>query len=110
MDVYSYGLTCLWLIFQAGRVESLPITSNMTPQDASVINLELSELSQDLFHACESNERLIKWTHGIIRGRKSFGHELKRTLISFFQSTLGHEPQSRCVDLDHLLSLIAPSR
>ena len=90
MDVFSFGMLCLWLLFYT-----------------------LSDNKEtDFFHDLDwGNKRLaLALAHSHITDAVGLSEESKIDLHRFFQLTLAIEKDMRTLDFRLLLSLIAPGR
>jgi hypothetical protein len=94
IDVYSFGMLCLWLLFEAKFPASLP-SSLGTPAD------------KEQFVSFE--DLLKSWKRDLLRFAISLIGEHDR-LSQFFYSTLACEPHKRTTDFNFLLHLLAPDR
>jgi len=88
MDVYSFGMLCLWLLL--GPFFGF----NDLPE------LELLELWKRQNKLLEQATRLVV-EHG-------YFNDMTDKLCQFFDSTLAHESDKRTIDFDLILSLLAP--
>lgn len=99
MDVYSFGMLCLWLLF--------------TKEHSSIENFsfeaEYWQDKDDLLLFWKIN-KLLDWAMRLVADDISIGTEMKRSLTSFFQSCLDPDPEKRNADWDHLISRMAPAQ
>lgn len=89
MDVYSFGILCLWVLFynnRANRDRNFKKDLEDTDKELTNYASELLEATLDL----ENRER----------------HDLQRV----FRSTLARDPAQRAANLNELLELLSPNR
>jgi hypothetical protein len=89
MDVYSFGMLCLWLLFKENK--------NYSNDNTTLEQLKSDDLLSDFAH------QLIVTTTGL---NTEQGHNLDL----FFNSTLVRDPKRRNLDFKKLLHLLAPNR
>jgi len=91
MDVYSFGMLCLWLLFKEN--EGYPKGSEATT---------LGEL--------KSTDKLRDLAHDLVLKTEDLDDQKRRRLDKFFELSLAHEPKARTSDFKGLLQLLAPNR
>ena len=110
MDVYSFGMLCLWLLFgvESPKTMSLPLR---TVNDSQSFSFEAQDWSQkeDLLLAWK-RDRLLELAIQLVAEHGNFATKMRGNLTRFFQSSLCFDPQMRIVDWDRLLSFLAPAR
>lgn len=109
-DVYSFGLLCFWLLFQAGSSDHLPLPSDTILKSGQLVSFERDEPENNLLQVWKGDNRLVKWLCWMIQENDYFDSSTKNNLISFFQFTLTFEPKSRCTKFEQLLNLLTPDR
>lgn len=90
MDVYSFGMSCLWLLFEE----------------------QFKELREklDLLERWKGNDELSALAHRPIKANTYLSDKTKEELDQFFSLTLKRDPDERTDDWDCLLRLLATSR
>jgi serine/threonine protein kinase len=91
MDVYSFGMLCLWLLLG-------PFLGFK-----DVPELELLELWKRENKLSEQATRLVV-EHGY------FNNDVTDKLCQFFDSTLAHESDKRTIDFELILPLLTPTQ
>lgn len=86
MDVYSFGLLCLWLLFYHDR------------------EAKHSRFYEDL----KSEEAKSTLAHGLIDESSDFSDEQRKNLRQLFDLSLTIDPAVRCSNLKQLRDLLAP--
>jgi len=110
MDVYSFGLLCFWLVFQAGSSGDLPLPSDTILKSGQLFSFERDQPENNLLQVWKGDNRLVNWFCWLVQENDHFNSSTKNHLVSFFRFTLAFEPQSRCTEFEQLLSLLAPNR
>ena len=110
MDVYSFGLLCLWLLFGASG-QLLPAPS-MTQKEGQSISFDGKQGYTTLLEHLKSDEKtkvqsLAKW---LVNEKVPFTFDTKTNLNEFFGSTLAYRQGDRKLELDKLLRLLTPAR
>jgi hypothetical protein len=91
MDVYSFGMLCLYILFQKRLEDS---TSSLV------------SYLEDL----KANESLLDFTHDMVSKFAASGETQKTSLKAFFDSTLSHKPDSRNMDFKTLINRLGGQR
>ena len=91
MDIYSFGLLCAWLLFEAGCPGGFWL-----PPDTN--------LESDQYFSLEPR------LSGLLREDQRLNSNMKDNLVRFFCSTLAFDPKSRSMELEQLLEVLVPSR
>lgn len=86
MDVYSFGLLCLWLLFYHGR------------------ETRHSRFYEDL----KSEEATSTLAHVLIDESSDFSDEQRNNLRQLFDLSLTVDPAVRCLNFEQLRDLLAP--
>ena len=110
MDVYSFGLLCFWLVFQAGYSGDLPLPPDTTLKIGQFVSFERDEPENNLLQDWKGDNRLVEWLCWLVQENNYLESSTKDHLVSFFRSTLAFEPQSRCTEFEQLLDFLAPNR
>ena len=110
MDVYSFGMLCLWLLFGVESSKTTPSTSD-TANGSPVFHFKAEDWHEkdDLLLSWKNN-RLIEWAIWLVAEDERFATEMRDNLTQFFRSSLCFNPQRRITDWHRLLSYIAPAR
>ena len=85
MDVYSFGMLCLYILFQECLGD---------PTSSSVTCLDRLKLSGSL----------LDFARETVSGSTPVGETQKDSLKAFFESTLSDEPDSRNTDFETLIN------
>ena len=110
MDIYSFGLLCFWLIFEAGSSGSLPLSADTILSGGQFISFRGCQKEKDILQLWKQDHGLIEWVCWLVRKDDYLDCSMKDRLVSFFRSTLAFEPQWRCTELEDLLNLLVPHR
>lgn len=88
MDVYSFGLLCLWLLFyHSGKTES-----------------------RDFYQDLESEKEKSMLAHQLVDEMEVTDDDLRSNLYQLFDLSLALDPSERCSNLGQLVYLLAPDR
>jgi serine/threonine protein kinase len=101
MDMYSFGMLCLWLLFDAVPSRVQDDTTNFS------FEAEPWKGKYDLLLTLK-NHRLLDWAVEVVANDAKIGDELKTQLKQFFLSSLHPNPELRMTNWDHLLHFLAP--
>ena len=113
MDIYSFGMLCFWLIFEAGSSGGLPLPSSTTLDGGQIISFERCRSDKNMildWKNDDNNNKLVNLVYWLVLEDVRFSSSVKENLMTFFQLTLVSDPQLRCSDLEHVLSLLMPDR
>jgi len=114
MDVYSFGMLCLWLLFGVETPEIVPLPPDTTLVDPQTICFELQTTAPEdnllLVWKYSQNDRLLDWATWLVAEHGHFTKEIQDGLIEFFRSSLRFDPEKRSTDVSYLLSLLAQKR
>jgi serine/threonine protein kinase len=99
MDVYSFGMLCLWLLFNK---------EHLGTEDFSFEAAYWQDKDELLLFW--KNNKLLNWAMQLVADDASIGGEMKRNLTSFFQSCLDPGTEKRDADWDHLIECLAPAQ
>jgi serine/threonine protein kinase len=96
MDVYSFGILCLWLLFdnKSLKAEQFSFEAEYWQDKGDVL----------LFW---KNNKLLDWAMQLVADDASIGMETKSSLTSFFHSCLNPDTDKRSADWDYLLGCLA---
>lgn len=112
MDIYSFGLLCTWLLFEAGSCGGLLLPPDTKAEKGQCITFEPHHSGKNILEAWKRNNsnKLVEWISWLVREDRRWDADMKDNLEKFFWSTLAHEPKSRCIELEHLLGLLVSDR
>lgn len=114
MDVYSFSMLCLWLLFGVDSSSTMPSPPGTITNDSQVLCFEVHDRPEKenllLSWKCDKDDRLLKWAIWLAAGSQRCATEMEDNLSQFFQSSLRFDPQMRITDWDYLLSFLAPAR
>lgn len=112
MDVYSFALLCTWLLFEAGSSGGLLLPPDTKLETGQSISFEPRQSEKNLLELWkrDSRNKLVEWISWLVREDKRLNSSMKDNLIRFFWSTLAFDPESRCMELEQLLGLLALNR
>lgn len=109
MDVYSFGMMCLWLIFGEAIFNestlSSPIENHMQYVDFK------DEFRAKMLESwkSDSHNELLKRAVKMSQRYSYVNHGLAQNWVDFFRCTLALEPQARSTDFGHLLQFLNPT-
>jgi hypothetical protein len=102
MDIYSFGLLCLWLLFP-GEILNCP--------DSEEVNLDLAFSCQDKtaeerLERLKKEDKLLGYVVQLISKRKNLADETRTRLQQVFNLSLSREPQERASDMQPFVNLL----
>ena len=100
MDVYRFGLLCLWLLF--GSSGQTPLAPWMAQENGHFINL-LEDLKSD-------ENALLKWATWLVEELEGIENDMKDNSNQFFDFTLDCKPENRKLYLGDFLNLLDTAR
>lgn len=103
MDVYSFGLLCLWLLFADDFLQQAISQGKNISFDALPANAPLSTLE-----TWKSTGELSRFAEEFIGQTLPTSETHKQDLRRFFQETLAPKHEDRTMDMRNLLLLLAP--
>lgn len=111
MDVYSFGMVCFWLIFEAGSPGTLQPLPQKLLERGQYFSFERCHSEKNLLLECKSNRNeMLEWIEWLINGDQRLNGSLKDSLSRFFGSTVHFDPALRDQDLRRSLGVITPKR
>jgi len=112
MDVYSFGILCLWLLFGAEPSPNMPLPSGFTQEEGFFISFEKPEQERNLLETWkrDSSDQLSEWASWLVKEHGYFDSSVKNSLAKFFESTLASNPTKRSIDFSGLFLLLTPAR
>ncbi|PVI08328.1 kinase-like protein [Periconia macrospinosa] len=114
MDVFSFGMLCLWLLSDIDLAEDVPSYPEWTNPPGQFISFdERRPLHQNCFELWKLQhlDNFIPLAAFLVNQQTgSFGEETARGLLAFFKHTLSIDPNERSVDWELLISLLDSTR
>jgi hypothetical protein len=111
MDIYSFGMLCLWLLFRGTFSETVSIPSDIFGHGRGPILFTLprgEQSGQNLPPELKSEDRFPALARHLIMETASFDNEQKYGLCKFFKLCLARDPNERSSNLGVLLKLLNP--
>lgn len=110
MDVYSFGMLCLWLLFSVESSEATPYPSGAV-NGAESFSFKARDWSEkgDILLSWKT-KRLLDWAAQSMAGDRRLNAEAKDRVTRFFQSSLCVDPQKRITNWGRMLSFLDPAR
>jgi hypothetical protein len=113
MDIFSWGLLCLWLLTEDDALEAIRSLQGWTRPPEQFISFDDHRpLQQNSLEAwkLDGNDLFVPLAAFLINQESRISKEDKKRFASFFQSTLSIEPKKRSADYDMLMHLLDPVR
>ena len=111
MDVYSFGMICFWLIFEAGFPGTLRSSPQRFLERGQYFSFERCYAEKNLLLDCKKNgNELLEWVEWLTNGDQRLSGSWKDSLSRFFESTLHFDLALRDQNLKRSLGLITPKR
>jgi serine/threonine protein kinase len=110
MDVYSFGMLCLWLLFGVETSETTPCSLRVA-NVAETFSFEARDWSEkgDLLLSWKNDRLLDRATQSVAEDGR-LKAELKDRVTRLFQLSLRVDPQKRITDWGCILSFLDPVR
>jgi serine/threonine protein kinase len=105
MEVYSFGMLCLWVLFQEGFGKSLPGLIGAIQDERSLF----SPISSENMMKLKNEDRLRFLAGDLIRLLDDLNDRQKENLKMFFDSTLAVDPDRRIAEFEKLIQLLGES-
>lgn len=102
MDIYSFGLVCLWLLFEGNY--SLPPHSQTSSNDGHFASFK------DVIKSQKYDGGLLKFSTRLVEEYGDFSCGTKQKLCRFFDCTLNSDPDKRSPCFENFLDLLVPNR
>jgi serine/threonine protein kinase len=113
MDIFSWGLLCLWLLTEDDALENIQSLQGWTKPPEQFISFDDHQpLQQNSLEAWKLNklDLFVPLAALLVDQQPRISTENKKRLASFFQSTLSIVPNKRSADYDMLMHLLDPAR
>lgn len=113
MDVYSFGMLCLWLLFRENFSETSPILTDILngKRGSTISTQQCNKYDRwNILDELKSQDKLVTFAHQIVMTTTIFNDEQKSALDLFFSSTLVTDPVVRISDFRQLLRFLDPNR
>jgi serine/threonine protein kinase len=109
MDIYSFGMLCLWFLFKERLSETIPPEILGDRRGAAFFAPPFGRhQSQNLLADLKSEDMLPTLASYLITTTTELNDEEKGILHELFNSSLVCDPDERSSDLEHLLHLLSP--
>ena len=99
MDIYSFGVVCLWLLF-----EGIPLNST------AALGADITSSFKDVLVSRANGDGFLEFSLEVVGQDGRFSNDAKARLDHFFASTLAKDPNKRSSNLGQLLHLLVPNR
>ncbi|KAF1992761.1 hypothetical protein P154DRAFT_583495 [Amniculicola lignicola CBS 123094] len=113
MDIFSWGLLCLWLLTEDDALENIRSLQEWTRPSEQFISFDDHRpLQQNSLEAwkLDNLDLFVPLAALLIDQQPSISKGNKKRFTSFFQSTLSIDPKKRSSDYDTLMHLLDPVR
>ncbi|KAI3322013.1 hypothetical protein HD806DRAFT_523435 [Xylariaceae sp. AK1471] len=103
MDVFSFGMLCLWLIFEKNLSGVIPLANELPDilRSSDGIGCPLKLLAE-----CKHYRLLTEFSHRLVMQETTLDVSTQQKLQRLFSSSLSHEPHQRDIDMVHLVNNI----
>jgi serine/threonine protein kinase len=111
MDIYSFGLVCLWLLFGAKRDLDMAPPVDLLGACERPLNFDIHGHQQTTLEAWKKSDNgiLMRWIRWLIEEHVDSDPKLKDRLIQIFQLTLAFDPEDRTNNYRLLRELLSPT-
>ena len=96
MDVYSYGLLCLWLLFGATSSNSISRPELDVQDPEKYVSFDNLSDDQNLLEKWKGDgDRILEWAQYLVDRDPSLSSDIKKRLSRFFGNSLNSDPGMR---------------
>jgi serine/threonine protein kinase len=113
MDIFSFGLMCLWVLLASASVKEFPLRPGFVASQGQGICFDKSlpaELNLIEVWKRDGSKELQKWASWLPSILIPSNTDVCNRLSKFFQLALTTSPETRCTNLGHILHLLDPNR
>ena len=100
LDIYSFGMLCLWFIFFDRSLDSCPVPNG----DKVTRSWPFHDLK--LLDSMKHENTLRKYASDLVRSVVGLHINQRENLERFFNSALAHDPAERTMNFEELVSLL----
>lgn len=105
MDLFSFGLLCLWVLFNEDIPQMrIPEDNDQAPKFE---NLPTEFI---IIECWKFSRRLPDLAGKLVASKSTLDDSVRQRLVAFFHGTITHDPAGRCEQLDVALSLLSSSK
>jgi serine/threonine protein kinase len=112
MDIYSFGMLCLWLLFWSEGTATALRHQETPPDNGEFMGFDDSLQDLNLLEKLKTgvDYKLLQWAISLVMEHKCVDNNIHDDLVQFFNLTLASKPADRSTDFEQLLNLLAPAR
>lgn len=99
MDVFSFGMLCLWVIFENYLSGTVPFPEEARWAEQYFENAENESRSKSLLDELKRSDKLSSLSRQLITAAPDLEENQKITLLQFFDACLVHNPELREANL-----------
>jgi hypothetical protein len=110
MDVYSFGILCVWVLFEQYFTGSAPLPEEARWAQQSFMHMGIIRQTGSILEELKEEDELLRLAQQLLGAEETLDRDKKSSLNSFLASALLSDPNSRHASLQQSLELLAPYR
>lgn len=103
MDVFSFGMLCLWVMFEQHLSGIAPLPQDMRWAGQYFLGKEDKHLSKRVLEGLKLEDKLGLFAQQLVMAEKDLDSDKRDALVHLFSTSLTSEPDRRARSLEHLL-------
>lgn len=108
MDVFSFGMLCLWILFEKCLSGIAPLPQEAHWAKPYFQGKEKRHLSKSILEDLKQRDRLVMLAQQLVMAEKDLSNDTKQALQQFFSTSLTYDPNQREFNLRQLDSSLIP--
>jgi serine/threonine protein kinase len=110
MDVFSFGMLCLWILFERCLSGIVPLPSEAHWAESYFQGKEKRDLSKRILEDLKQGDRLVMLAKQLVMAENELSNDTKQVLQQFFSMSLACNPNQRETDLKQPFGSLTPNQ
>jgi hypothetical protein len=110
MDVFSFGMLCLWILFEKCLSGIVPLPSEAHWAESYFQGKEKRDLSKRILEDLKQGDRLVMLAKQLVMAENELSNDTKQVLQQFFRMSLACDPNQRETDLKQPFGSLTPNQ
>jgi hypothetical protein len=110
MDVFSFGMLCLWILFEKCLSGIVPLPSEAHWAESYFQGKEKRDLSKRILEDLKQGDRLVMLAKQLVMAENELSNDTKQVLQQFFSMSLACDPNQRETDLKQPFGSLTPNQ
>jgi len=110
MDVFSFGMLCLWILFERCLSGIVPLPSEAHWAESYFQGKEKRDLSKRILEDLKQGDRLVMLAKQLVMAENELSNDTKQVLQQFFSMSLAFDPNQRETDLKQPFGSLTPNQ